>query len=91
MKVKELAKVLNKLPQNKEVAIFYDGAARGEIDGIVDDTNEIVIVTDWSIYRDGEYRAYEECQIVYERNESLQPLTFWQRWLLTLFRERLEN
>ena len=71
MKVSELVVYLKELPQEKEVAIFWDGAARGEVDGIVNDDDEVVIVGDWSIYRDGEmygnggYRKYEEEKIIF--------------------------
>lgn len=64
MNVSTLIQYLQKLPPDKEVAIFYDGAARGEIDGIVNDDYQVVIVGDWGIYRDGEYRAYDEDQII---------------------------
>lgn len=81
MKVKELVKVLKKLPQDKEVSIFYDGAARGEVEGIVDDS-EVVIVAEWSVYR----KKFPE--VVYARGETQEQRTIWQRWLLTLFREK---
>jgi len=69
MKVKELIKHLEALPQDKDVAIFWDGGQRGDIDGIVND-NQVVIVGDWCIYRDGTHRRYEEDNIVYVRGDE---------------------
>ena len=60
MKANELANILNGLP-DKEVYLFWDGAARGEIEGIMTQGETVVIVGDWSIYRD----RYKEEQIVY--------------------------
>ena len=66
MKLKELIEILQTLPQEKEVSIFWDGAARGDVDGIVNDDKEIVIVAEWSIYRDDpDYRKYPEEKIIY--------------------------
>ena len=71
MIVSELIKHLQALPQEKEISIFWDGGARGDVDGIVNDDDEVVIVGDWSIYREGEmygkggYRVYEEEKIVF--------------------------
>ena len=63
MKAHDLAKRLLALP-NREVNIFWDGAARGDVEGIVND-KEIVLVGDWSIYRDGPYRMYAEDKIIF--------------------------
>jgi len=66
MNVEELIQHLEKLPKDKEVSIFWDGAARGDVDGIVNADDEVVIVGEWSIYRDsGKYQAYPEDKIVY--------------------------
>ena len=65
MKVKELIDILGKLPQHKQVALFWDGSPRGNVEGIVDDDEEVVLVGEWSIYRDGRSRAYEEEKIVF--------------------------
>ena len=59
MKSHGLAKILNDLP-DKEVSLFWDGGARGEVEGIIND-GEIVLVGDWSIYRN----RYDESKIVY--------------------------
>ena len=67
MKVKELIEQLKPLPQESEISIFWDGAARGEVEGIVNNVpgNEVVIVGEWDIYRDGKYREYPEKMIVF--------------------------
>ena len=65
MKNSELIKILQGLGPEKEVSIFWDGGARGDVEGIVDDYGEIVLVGDWSIYRDGKYRQYDESDIVF--------------------------
>lgn len=66
MKVKELVKILKTLPQESDLSVFWDGGARGCIDGIVNTGSEVVIVGDWSIYRNSrKYRAYPEDQIIY--------------------------
>jgi hypothetical protein len=71
MKVEELIGYLQGLEQDKEVSIFWDGAVRGDVEGIVDDAEEVVLVGNWSIYRDGDmygqggYRKYEEEKIIY--------------------------
>jgi len=75
MKVKDLVKVLKKLPQNKQVAIFYDGAARGEVEGIVDGS-DVVIVAEWSVYR----KTFPEDTIVYVCGETPKPRTVWQKF-----------
>lgn len=65
MNVREFIDILAKLPQEKEVTVFWDGSVMGVVEGIVNDDNEIVIIGDWSIYRDGTYREYEENKIVF--------------------------
>ena len=70
MKVKELIEYLEMLPENKEISLFWDGAARGNVAGIVnhenpDLTSEVIIIGEWSIYRKGSYRAYDEDEIIY--------------------------
>ncbi len=66
MKVKELIEYLGTLPAEKNVSVFWDGAARGEVEGIVNAEHEVVLVGEWSIYRDNEkYRAYPEEEIIY--------------------------
>ena len=60
MKVKELIEQLTKLEPDAEVSVFWDGAPRGDIEGIyVSAPNsfgyrggEVVLVGDWSIYRE---------------------------------------
>ena len=65
MKVHKLIEILNKLPQDKDVSIFWEGGEYGRVDGIVNSEN-VVIVGDWSIYRKaGKYQAYPEHEIVY--------------------------
>ena len=67
VKVSELIKILESLPPAEEISIFYDGAARGGVEGIVNSGKDgIVIIAEWSIYRDESYRAYPEDEIVYE-------------------------
>ena len=65
MNVQQMIEYLQKLPPEKEVSIFWDGSARGGVDGIVNADEEVVIVGDWSIYRDKNHRVYPERQIVY--------------------------
>lgn len=65
MNVASLIKILQYLPQEKTVMLFWDGGARGDIEGIVNDDESIVLVGDWSIYRDGTYREYAETKIIY--------------------------
>jgi hypothetical protein len=65
MKTSELIEILSKLDPEKEISIFWDGGARGDVEGIVDTDNEVVIVGEWSIYRDTKYRRYPEEQIVF--------------------------
>ena len=69
MKAKELIEYLQKLPQEKDISIFWDGAARGDVEGIVNDDLEIVLIASWSIYRDGTYRAYPEENIVFDSHK----------------------
>lgn len=56
MTVSTLIKWLQKCPQEKQVAVFWDGNPRGEVEGMVNDDNEVVIVGDWSVYRDTRYK-----------------------------------
>lgn len=70
MKVKELIEQLTKLELDAEVSVFWDGAPRGDIDGIyVTNPNffgsrgEVVLVGDWSIYRD---RIKEKHRVVWD-------------------------
>lgn len=65
MKNSELIKILQTLDPEKELSLFWDGGARGDVEGIVNDDAEIVLVGDWSIYRNGKYRAYDESKIVF--------------------------
>jgi len=57
--------ILATLPADKSVAVFWDGGPRGDVEGIVNAADEVVIVGEWSIYRDSEYRRYPDDQIVY--------------------------
>lgn len=70
MIVEDLIKILSTLDQQKEVSVFWDGSARGDVCGIVNDESEVVIVGDWGIYRDGDYRAYSEEKIVFPSCED---------------------
>ena len=66
MTVEELIKILQTLPQEKPVSIFWDGQPRGDIEGIVNDDGEVVLVGEWSIYRSsGKYQRYPEEKIIY--------------------------
>ena len=65
MKVSELIGFLTGLPQEKEVALFWDGGARGGLEGIVNTGESVVLVGDWSIYRKGNMRVYPEDEIIY--------------------------
>jgi hypothetical protein len=65
MNVSQLIEILKTLPQQKPVFIFWDGSPRGPVEGIVNDDTEVVIVGDWSIYRKGSHRHYEESKIVF--------------------------
>lgn len=65
MQVHELISHLQQLPQDNEVSVFWDGGAYSVVEGIVNTDSEVVIVGEWSCYRDGQYRAYPEEQIVY--------------------------
>jgi len=65
MKSYELAKILLDQP-DKEISVFWDGGARGEVEGVVNSERDgIVIVGEWSIYRDGDCRAYDEHEIIH--------------------------
>jgi hypothetical protein len=72
MIVLELVDILKTLPQDKDISLFWDGASRGDIEGIVNTSGEVVIVGDWSIYRDGDYRAYKEDEIVYDKGRDIK-------------------
>lgn len=67
MTVSELTAHLDRLPRGAEVRIFWDGGERGVIEGIVDCDRRgvVVLVTDWSIYRNGAWRVYPEDEIVH--------------------------
>lgn len=65
MKVKELFTLLQTLDPEKDVALFWDGASRGGVEGVVNDGDAVVLVGDWSIYRDGHYRAFQEENIIF--------------------------
>lgn len=58
----KLIEYLRNLPPDKEVSLFWDGSARGDVEGIVNDDHEIVLIGDWSIYR---HRVYPENKIVF--------------------------
>lgn len=60
---RQLLEFLQGLPPEKPVALFWDGSSRNSVEGIVDDDHEIVLVGDWSIYREGTHRVYLEEQI----------------------------
>ena len=72
MKVRELIERLGNVNQEADVALFWDGSARGDVDGICrrgDAT--IVLVGDWSIYRDGSHRAFPEVDVLFDANAEL--------------------
>jgi hypothetical protein len=69
MKIKELVAILKNMPQDFDVSVFYDGAERGSLVGIVLD-DSAVLVADWSIYRTGTYRVYNEEKIIWAERED---------------------
>lgn len=67
MTAEQLIEILKTLPKDSEIGIFWDGGVRGDVEGIVNDAEQgiIVIVGSWSIYRDGNYRAFSEDKIIF--------------------------
>jgi hypothetical protein len=72
VKVRELIERLGRVNQEADMALFWDGAPRGEVEGICRHGEEtIVLVGEWCIYRDGIHRAFPEVDVLFDANTGL--------------------
>ena len=64
MTVSELIETLKAMPQDKKVIVHLDGNPRGGIEGVFDDADAVVIVSEWVVIEKEPYS--QRVRVTYE-------------------------
>ena len=70
MTVEDLIKILENLPQNKQVGIYYDGDVRSSIDGIINSIADgVILCAEFETFSKKSW-GYPESSIVYREKDN---------------------